>query len=887
MAREEGKGFVCLASDGDDDDDFAGRVVDDIPPPFDGDVDSSRRCGRRWAASAGCKLRPALIFVISLFAGVLCISFFWLKENHHRRRRERDGLIDLSQLEFKMVHTGTCVSHGFQPVNDLFFCEAAAMNLGLADSSAVLTNFPGVPEGCYYFADKEEGIKGLWLGTNPKNVGTGAQVEPGGQVRRPLCSITSQKSRRSRVRHSVTEESGQRKQTFHLGDEVRMRDHENDRWEYGTVTKVHPVMAKPHNWRRSFSWNSMEFADKEEREHHARNSRKTTHTANHVSGSVSPPKANLEQTASERKAELNEEVEEDEQHWAEKHLEADLEERVGGIESAHDRNDGRHVNDNVDQVHVLSPEVEPTAIVADVVGQLPSDQAEIPQSRSISQQGVENIIIKGISYAPVPTKQPKRLDNDDFMMDEMEALWGKTGRGDLQLIKSLGANTVRLYGNDPTKNHKRFLDEALDLGLSVITGFSDYPYIQMSGNCITTHFSCFKQIKKQHERNLKSGFLVSTAEGHPSYHRGLRILNVMNEPDLKLLPLSNPKHFSKGLLSAFDAVLEVEKEAGLDPRNSGTYLPNITVTFSFGVCPACHDFGKVQPALGQMWELRQAMRDPSSVGYEARNDLWSAYKSRFTNSFNTANPATDVHPLFLDTYDEVFAGTPVFIGEYHSPSKVDQLKDLEAIARIARDPRNHLIGFSFFEFQVRYDKGGSELMFGMFGLGERIRGTVRIGEGDFNVRCLTPLMPPVERRAPATERSCGLIEPGFAYHIPAKHGGWKSHVKHVSTASDCCKRCKSVLRCQAWTWNHGQTKTCDLHGREPSDALDSRRAEAAAVSGLPPPRDMIWKQHTVESALDGQASRLIPESIVSVFGGDGVDYTKLCKASKLSFFMYA
>ena len=133
------------------------------------------------------------------------------------------------------------------------------------------------------------------------------------------------------------------------------------------------------------------------------------------------------------------------------------------------------------------------------------------------------------------------------------------------------------------------------------------------------------------------------------------------------------------------------------------------------------------------------MQTPELVGYTPRNDLWAAYKARFVNSVNTANPAHDIRHLFLNKYDELFPEVPVFIGEYHNPRTVDQRRDLELILDIAKDEATMLLGISFFEFQVRYDKGGSEESFGMFGLDEGVVGNMHIDDKDFMVWCLKPV----------------------------------------------------------------------------------------------------------------------------------------------------
>jgi hypothetical protein len=288
---------------------------------------------------------------------------------------------------------------------------------------------------------------------------------------------------------------------------------------------------------------------------------------------------------------------------------------------------------------------------------------------------------------------------------------------------------VRLYGNDPALEHAAFLDEARAQGLHVIAGISDYPYTQMPGNCMETNFDCYVQVKRQYKANLeRGGFLLEDR----SYHPALHTLNIINEPDLKFV--GGPEQFCKVLVSAFDAVLDAEREA-----DAWGPAPNFTVTFSFGVCAQCSDLGD-KPALGQLLELRRAMQDPQSVGYTPRNDLWFAYVTRFTNSINTVNPYVDIRRLFLADYDRVFQGTPVYIGEYHSTRYADLAGDLRGILAMAADPLTLLTGISFFEFQIRYDKGGEEQSFGMFGLdGARPLAETRIVYNRVTSYCLMPV----------------------------------------------------------------------------------------------------------------------------------------------------
>jgi hypothetical protein len=343
-------------------------------------------------------------------------------------------------------------------------------------------------------------------------------------------------------------------------------------------------------------------------------------------------------------------------------------------------------------------------------------------------------ILKAVGYAPLPIKGAgDQVPDDDFMSPNTSVLWGPSGRHDLKTLRHLGANAVRLYGNDPELDHKEFLDEAKKQNLQVIAGMSDFPYTQMYGACKNTDFDCYKQIKEQYLGNLRRGFLMESGQ----YHSALRVVVLINEPDLKLGPdsgaVTSPDKFCKAIVSAFDAVLSAEREV-----HARGPAPNFTATFSYGVCHECEGVDMTMPAYGQMRELRRAMKNPSSVGYHAHNNLWAAYLERFVNSVNTENRAEDFQEFFQFRYDAEFQGTPVFVGEYHAPP-FDQGEDLQAIVQVAQNRSSLLTGFSFFEYQIRYDKGGQgEMSFGMFGLGNTELDKFYIREKEVTSYCLTP-----------------------------------------------------------------------------------------------------------------------------------------------------
>lgn len=374
--------------------------------------------------------------------------------------------------------------------------------------------------------------------------------------------------------------------------------------------------------------------------------------------------------------------------------------------------------------------------------------------RLLPVASVVSEIVKGISYAPMPCKQPCWVSQDDFFSQSAKPMWGARGRGDLEVIRQLGATAVRLYGNNPENTHRDFLDEAQELGLMVIPGLSDYDFIQSPENCITSDFNCYHQVKRSYKELLQKGFLNQRGKYHPA----LREIIVINEPDLKLPGIHEPNHFCRGILSAVDAMLDAEKEVNL----TGPGI-NFTVAFSFAVCTGCPEFSST-PALGQMAILRAAFQSPKLVGYVPKNNLTEFYHQRFHNSFNTANPASHLPDMFLKSYSEHFPRTPVMIQEYHYPHG-EVGKDLMEMMKIVEDfPL--LNGVSFFEFHKRYDKGGSEMDFGMFELGDFSVNDFDYFGDSFKAWCLVP-----------SKSQAGVVIPDA---VASAYGG-----KHLDFADLC------------------------------------------------------------------------------------------------------
>merc|ERR1719215_2028781 len=107
------------------------------------------------------------------------------------------------------------------------------------------------------------------------------------------------------------------------------------------------------------------------------------------------------------------------------------------------------------------------------------------------------------------------------------------------------------------------------------------------------------------------------------------------------------------------------------------------------------------------------------------------------------------------------------------------------------------------------------MMFGIFGLGDDVVGSMKIGNSNFAVNCLTPMTPPVKRRASAEERACGIMEPGVVYQVDT---WWRQEVPVPTTPDQCCNHCKDEVRCKSWVWNGGFDSTsCELLGGYPED----------------------------------------------------------------------
>lgn len=343
-------------------------------------------------------------------------------------------------------------------------------------------------------------------------------------------------------------------------------------------------------------------------------------------------------------------------------------------------------------------------------------------------------IVKGVSYSPVPCRGPCAASQDDFAGPSYQPLWGSIGRSDLEVMKKLGVNRVRLFGNRPSEQHRSFLNEAQVLGIGVSMGLSDHPFIISPESCLTTGFNCFQQAKEAFLQSLKTGELQDNDTG--GYHPAIQQVVVMNLADLKLPGLHDPRSFARGLISAIDGILEAELEANVTGR-----LVNFTAPFSFFECPRCFS-NQAYRSLGQMAELREACQRPNSVGYKPRHDLAEVYRSRFTNSFHAKAVTASEIKAFLANYKTVFPETPVELQDYHPMSLDLVYADVTELLEVAEEGQSSFLGLSFSEFQTRPDVLPPKSPdFGLFDLGGHVVTSFERRAQRIEARCLVPRSP--------------------------------------------------------------------------------------------------------------------------------------------------
>lgn len=293
----------------------------------------------------------------------------------------------------------------------------------------------------------------------------------------------------------------------------------------------------------------------------------------------------------------------------------------------------------------------------------------------------------------MPMKQSTPINGDDFMSEIAGALYADWGRSDLKIMKEMGANTVRMYGNDANTSHRAFLDEAHKHGLRVIAGMSKFGFTQGPDNCLINDWYCYRQTYFYFHKQLQMGFTIGDGK---QYHPALKAMIICNEPALDLHGDKKRHLTCRAMASVFDAMIQAEKDLGI----TGNPIA-FTITWAFA------DFDNTgMPGLKSMLDFYECLKkgtEQAPTLYKPRNDLLKAFHERWVNSFNTQNVWYEVKYQFLDKYaSSPFWSQdlkiPVFIGEYHNIDRpnTQDLKKLLELAKSKRYP--FFLGFNFFEY---------------------------------------------------------------------------------------------------------------------------------------------------------------------------------------------
>ena len=78
-------------------------------------------------------------------------------------------------------------------------------------------------------------------------------------------------------------------------------------------------------------------------------------------------------------------------------------------------------------------------------------------------------LMRGICYSPTPVGEDPGYAQPygDYFTDSYEGIWSR----DIELFVNMGANTIRLYTFSTSARHTRFMDAAMEAGLTVMAVF--------------------------------------------------------------------------------------------------------------------------------------------------------------------------------------------------------------------------------------------------------------------------------------------------------------------------------------------------------------------------------------------------------------------------------
>merc|ERR1712127_321219 len=270
---------------------------------------------------------------------------------------------------------------------------------------------------------------------------------------------------------------------------------------------------------------------------------------------------------------------------------------------------------------------------------------------------------------------------------------------------------------------------------------------------------------KKWKKATLDGFKYGYRKGD-SWHPSVALAILVNDADgFGSLPECQPQGAwcrVKAAVSALDGVLAAEKEAGVEAGRV-----KFTVTWSFATRASID--GKLSgPGNYGFQDMVAVIENPQIAKYTPRtalDDLQEAFRTRWVHGLNTKSPWNFVRDIISKDYEQ-FRPIPWFIGAYGASGQDESTIRADLISmqkHSSEDPA--FLGAAFLQFQTNYWKGGAEMDYGMFGLGEDIvseTGEVcQPGYGcrTWPVRCLTTDLPwlegPKARRAEAVAAAWG------------------------------------------------------------------------------------------------------------------------------------
>merc|ERR1740121_229800 len=297
--------------------------------------------------------------------------------------------------------------------------------------------------------------------------------------------------------------------------------------------------------------------------------------------------------------------------------------------------------------------------------------------------------IRGVAYAPLPCNGSCMV-SEDMLQEGYQPLWGAPpARNDLQIIKDLGANTVRLYhsiGLEGPGDHGLFLDRAGALGLDVMPGYHTYNAIY--GGC--PQFDCYATWKSYTLKAFQQGF--RRGDG---WHPAISVLLLFNELDF-FRGYGRAVH-ARAAISALDGVLAAEREAGVEPGR-------VRLSIAWSNTPGESLDGKVKGfAIWAMQDVASCVADPSLAQYKPKTSqalLEEAYKTRWAHSINVQTPGI---LGYMKHHYHQFEPIPWFIGEYgaNGMSSAAIKAELECMEKAAQDENDPFMGMISFSSRPR------------------------------------------------------------------------------------------------------------------------------------------------------------------------------------------